>query len=161
MPLSVFLSVRNLDKRSIVPSRMALLWPACRGPQAPELAKRGFSMKAHFRTSLAFLLLALFTATPAIGERLLDEGSAQQTGAIDGTVLDPNGDPVAGAVVTGSFTGSLTESVSATTSSNGSVVLETTATKKGGLDLSFCVDVVQAAGLTYQPSSNIETCDTN
>jgi len=73
-------------------------------------------------------------------------------------VVDDFGSPVSGASVSGSFTGTFAESPSATTDGNGSVTLTTTATAKGGVTFSFCVDDVSHSTTTYDSGANTATC---
>jgi beta-glucanase (GH16 family) len=73
-------------------------------------------------------------------------------------IVDDNGDPVDGAVVTASFSGSHNQTVSGTTGSNGSVSLQTSVTNSSAA-FTVCVDDVSSA-LTYNAAANVETCDT-
>ena len=75
------------------------------------------------------------------------------------TVLDENGAPVAGASVTGTFTGSHNETVTATTDANGVADL-TTSGRSRNPAFQICVDDIVKSGMTYDPASNVETCDT-
>jgi len=73
------------------------------------------------------------------------------------TVVDNLGTPVAGAVVTGSFTGDFSETRSGTTGASGTAVLTTTATAKKP-SFTFCVDSISVGGLAYDPAANTATC---
>ncbi|HZL98689.1 MAG TPA: zinc-dependent metalloprotease family protein, partial [Planctomycetota bacterium] len=68
-------------------------------------------------------------------------------GRADVTVVDNQGSPVAGALVTGAFSGGLNQGASATTGANGVAVLTTFQTAKGNFALSFCVTDVDHAAL--------------
>jgi PKD repeat protein len=76
------------------------------------------------------------------------------------TVRDDQGLPVAGAVVTGSFTGDLSEVHSATTDAHGVADFTTAGSKKSKLSVTFCVDDVTGAALTYDPTDNTSRCAT-
>jgi hypothetical protein len=89
-----------------------------------------------------------------------EAGKGYKRGRAEVSVVDDLGDPVPGAVVTGTFTGSFNETVSATTGSDGVAVLLTASKRKGGLSFEFCVDGLSFAGLVYDPSSNSATCGT-
>jgi V8-like Glu-specific endopeptidase len=73
------------------------------------------------------------------------------------TILDENGDPVAGADVTGTFTGDATGTVTATTNSSGEATLKITV--QGSVNnFGFCVDNVTHGSLSYNSSANVVTC---
>ncbi|MFT5288110.1 MAG: hypothetical protein ACI8QS_000851 [Planctomycetota bacterium] len=77
------------------------------------------------------------------------------------TVVDDNGDPVAGAVITGDFSGPyFNESgvTSSATNSSGVATLMTSGSAKGKVNFTFCVTGV-AASLPYDSGGNGETCD--
>jgi PKD repeat protein len=76
-------------------------------------------------------------------------------------ILDNDNYVVPHATVTGRFSGSINETVTATTGDNGLAEFSTVGTKRGRCRLTFCVDDVTGAGLTYTPGDNIETCDQN
>lgn len=69
------------------------------------------------------------------------------------------GAAVAGASVTGTFSGSHSQTITATTGTNGTATLSTTVTNSTAT-FTFCVDSVVHSSLTYDPSANLETCDT-
>lgn len=73
-------------------------------------------------------------------------------------VLNENGAPVDGANVTGTFSGSHSGTVAAQTDANGVAEL-VTSTKNRTVSFDICVDDVVAEGMTYDPGSNVETCD--
>ena len=77
------------------------------------------------------------------------------------TVRDDQGRPVAGAVVTGSFTGDLSEVQSATTDNNGIAVLTTVGSGKSKLSVTFCVENVIGSELSYDPSVDTQSCATS
>lgn len=73
-------------------------------------------------------------------------------------VLDENGAAVEGANVSGTFSGSHNESITAQTDAGGVAELVTSVRNR---DVAFnvCIDDVVKAGMTYDPASNVETCD--
>ncbi|NJB84663.1 beta-glucanase (GH16 family) [Lewinella marina] len=84
-------------------------------------------------------------------------GKGSKAGTATVTISDDLGQPVAGAVVQGTFSGSFNETASGTTDAAGTVVLTTQATTKGGATVGFCVDQVSAS-LPYNPAANAVTC---
>jgi V8-like Glu-specific endopeptidase len=75
----------------------------------------------------------------------------------DVTIKDDCGNPVSGAVVTGTFTGDVSGTTSATTGANGVATLKITIT--GSISsFGFCVDDVSGS-VTYNSGANVETCD--
>jgi hypothetical protein len=74
------------------------------------------------------------------------------------TIYDDCGNSLADATVTGTFTGPFTEQVIEVTDSDGVAVLTTTG-QVTEPSFTFCVDEVTHAELTYEPTDNIETCD--
>ena len=70
----------------------------------------------------------------------VNEGRGQERGYADIVVVDDQGNPVAGAVVSGAFSGDINETVSASpaTNANGQTTVSTTTTAKVR-SLSFCV----------------------
>ncbi len=75
------------------------------------------------------------------------------------TIVDELGSPVSGAVVTGTFSGEVFGTTSASTDRKGAVVLKIS--KPGAItSFTFCVDNVIHTSYTYDPSANVETCDT-
>jgi hypothetical protein len=87
-------------------------------------------------------------------------GKGKKVGVAEVVIVDDLGDPVAGALVTATFSGDLNQTVSGTTGGNGSVTLTTTVSKKGKTKFTVCVDDVTAS-LPYAPGDNAETCDSN
>jgi endoglucanase len=75
-------------------------------------------------------------------------------------ILDDQGAPVENATVTGTFTGDISDSGSDDTDANGLAVIESKAAKDVA-SVTFCVDSVTHATLTYEPGDNAETCDSN
>ena len=79
------------------------------------------------------------------------------------TVLDDCFNPVAYAVVYGTFSGDYSESVVAETDANGQAVFTSEGcVKKPAYE--FCVDgitddITHEPPLTYSPGDNVETCD--
>lgn len=76
-------------------------------------------------------------------------------------VRDDLGNLVAGASVTGTFSEDLSETLTVTTDANGVAEFGTAGSVKGSIALTFCVDDISLAGLSYDPVANVETCDTN
>ena len=76
-------------------------------------------------------------------------GRGQKYGTATVTVVDANGDPVAGATVSGDFSGTFSEAVSGTTDASGSVSFQTSATASGGVSVNFCVSNVSHPSLTW------------
>lgn len=77
------------------------------------------------------------------------------------TIVDDQGDPVAGAVVTGTFSGDIGGSDSATTGADGVAELACPDNGKPTISFTFCVDGVSGSGLSYDSASNVETCDSH
>jgi hypothetical protein len=73
-------------------------------------------------------------------------------------IYDDCGNSVADATVTGTFTGPFIEQVIEVTDSDGVAVLTTTG-QVTDPSFTFCVDEVTHSELTYEPTDNIETCD--
>jgi monoamine oxidase len=77
-------------------------------------------------------------------------------------IVDGEGNPVSDANVTGDFIGNAASSdISDATNGSGTVVLNSTTTKKGKVNFEFCVTNVSHATLNYSPGDNAEDCDTN
>ena len=76
------------------------------------------------------------------------------------TVVDENGAPVSGARVTGNFRGDFRSTRSGTTNSQGRVTIRS-AWRWRATDAEFCVTGITHPSLTYDSSSNAETCETN
>jgi V8-like Glu-specific endopeptidase len=73
------------------------------------------------------------------------------------TVLDENGNPVANATVSGTFSGDIGGSTSAVTDTNGIATFKMT-DKVTVSTFSFCVDNIIHDSLSYDSSANMETC---
>ena len=69
-------------------------------------------------------------------------GKGQKSGRAVVVVTDDVGTPVAGAIVSGTFTGSYNEAAIGTTDANGSATIDTSVTAKGGVSFTFCVDSI-------------------
>jgi beta-glucanase (GH16 family) len=67
-------------------------------------------------------------------------GKGKKYGLASATVLDNLGNPIAGAVVTGTFSGTWNETVDATTDSSGIASFLTSSTASGGVTVNFCVN---------------------
>jgi hypothetical protein len=88
-------------------------------------------------------------------------GGPNKNGQVTVTVLDNCGNPVANALVDGTFTGDYSESfVDVLTDANGQAVFTTAGCVKKP-SYTFCVDGITHATLTYSSGDNVETCDTN
>ncbi|UCE99753.1 MAG: family 43 glycosylhydrolase [Planctomycetota bacterium] len=75
------------------------------------------------------------------------------------TINDNCGDPVANALVDGTFSGDFSETFyDVATDPNGDAVFVTTSQARRP-SFTFCVDDVSHATLSYDPNDNIETCD--
>ena len=85
-------------------------------------------------------------------------GGGYSKGRAEVVILDNCGDPVSGALVSGTFTGDINESGSDTTDDNGLAVIDTVGTARPLKSLTFCVDSVTDT-LTYNAGDNVETCD--
>ncbi|MFO8008211.1 MAG: hypothetical protein R6V05_10795, partial [Candidatus Brocadiia bacterium] len=75
-------------------------------------------------------------------------------------IVDNLGAAVQDATVSGTFSGDVTGSGSDATDANGLAVIES-GTANGITSVTFCVDDVTHATLTYDSTSNVETCDSN
>ena len=136
-------------------------WDACQGDDrdgagAAFQSPLVYEVDAYFSTdvppaSLHVESIVLNTVNVTKGEK---KGRAVVT------VRDNLGNPVSGADVTGSFSGSFSETLTATTDANGISTFITTTSSRGTISFQFCVDAVVHSTLSYQPSDNIETCDT-
>lgn len=85
-------------------------------------------------------------------------GRGQKRGTATVTIHDDQGNPVAGATVTGDFSGDFSETKSGTTGSNGSVTLKTDAAKGGSVSFMFCVANVTHSTLSYDSAANVTNC---
>lgn len=72
-------------------------------------------------------------------------------------IVNSSGQPVAGAVVTGSFSGTVNSSTSGTTASDGTVTLRSTRTSTRPASVTFNVTNVTKTGVTYTPAANTVT----
>jgi O-glycosyl hydrolase len=87
--------------------------------------------------------------------------SGPRSKAVAEVVIKDNvGTVVADATVTGTFTGDISDSGSDDTDANGLAVIESKAANNV-TSVTFCVDSVTHATLTYEPDDNVETCDSN
>lgn len=93
----------------------------------------------------------------AISVTTVTVGGGKQKGRALVTIVNNCGQPVSGATVTGVFTGSYAETRSATTASNGVATLTTSASKKGTITFTFCVNGVTYT-LPYTAADNALTC---
>lgn len=76
-------------------------------------------------------------------------------------IRDTNGNPVAGATVTGEWSGATSGTASGTTDSNGTVTFTSGSVRRppSGTTFTFCVTNVTKSGWTYDSTRNNETCD--
>ncbi|MFT6041319.1 MAG: hypothetical protein ACI9C2_001489 [Gammaproteobacteria bacterium] len=88
-------------------------------------------------------------------------GKGKKVGTATVTILDDLGGVAAGVTVSGSFSGSFSESFTGTTGSNGTVSFTTTATAKGGVVVTFCVNSVSGGALPYDSNDDAMGCDSN
>jgi FtsP/CotA-like multicopper oxidase with cupredoxin domain len=102
-------------------------------------------------TASALLLSSITVST-------VSEGKGQKRQRAVVAVVDNNGTPIAGAVVTGDFSGTITQNgVTASTDPSGNATLETGTAAKGGVSFEFCVvSIVDPAGILT--SFNTRTC---
>jgi len=77
------------------------------------------------------------------------------------TVVSGDGQPVGAATVYGEWSGATSGNVSGTTDSNGVVTFTSDRVRSpsSGTTFTFCVTDVAKDGWTYDPTQNIETCD--
>jgi hypothetical protein len=80
-------------------------------------------------------------------------GGGEKQGTAEVTIFGDNNMPQAGYTVTGQFSGDFNESDSASTNASGVASFTTSGSKKGKVNVSFCVDTV-TGGETYYPSDN-------
>jgi len=76
-------------------------------------------------------------------------------------IVDSDGVPVEGALVTGAFSGDVTGWKGRTTDASGVAILDTVSWKQIQPRATFCVDDVAHYQLSYEPADNQETCDSN
>ena len=88
-----------------------------------------------------------------------DSGKGQKRGRVEIVVTDNLGNPVSGAIVSGTFSGAFTGSKSAVTDSSGRAIIDTNGTARSPAKFTFCVDGITHGALTYQPAANVQTCD--
>jgi beta-lactamase superfamily II metal-dependent hydrolase len=87
-----------------------------------------------------------------------NQGGGNKLAVVTVTIVDDSGAPVEGATVTGTFSGNFTGTSAQVTGGDG-VATFTSGPKKGPSSYTFCVDDATHASLTYDPGSNLETCD--
>ncbi|MBN1787891.1 MAG: hypothetical protein JW806_05790 [Sedimentisphaerales bacterium] len=96
----------------------------------------------------------------AIDPGTISCGGANKNGQVTVTIYDDCGNPIAGALVDGTFTGDFDDVfVDEVTDTNGQAVFTSTGCIKKP-SYTFCVDDVTAA-LPYNSANNVETCDSN
>jgi hypothetical protein len=89
----------------------------------------------------------------------INAGKGKKRGQAIVKVDDNEGRPVEKALVTGVFNGDIVETVSGETDATGSVVLESTDSRKGKLNFEFCVtDVTNLDALTWEHDPSNQSC---
>ncbi len=92
----------------------------------------------------------------------ISEGKGQKRPRVRVNIVDDQGNPVIGAEVTGDFSGDADGSgITDDTNGSGNAIFDSATSKKGKINFGFCVTDVSHGSLTYSPSDNNETCDTN
>ncbi|MGI6301954.1 MAG: Ig-like domain-containing protein [Verrucomicrobiota bacterium] len=91
----------------------------------------------------------------------LDLGKGLKQGYAEVVIVDSSGNPIEGAIVTGTFTEDITETQQSTTGTDGMAVFQTTTPASGRCHLTFTVDSVNLDGWLYDPTANVETSDIN
>ncbi|MFT5139060.1 MAG: hypothetical protein ACI9H8_000746 [Lysobacterales bacterium] len=82
-------------------------------------------------------------------------GGGDKAGTATITIVDNNGDPVAGHTVSGDFSDDISESVTGgVTAANGTITYQTTGTARGKVNVSFCVSNVTDEALPYVEGDN-------
>ena len=79
-------------------------------------------------------------------------------GKVTVTISDECGNPAPDAEVTGTFSGDFNEVGIGVTDANGTAVIYTMSEYKKA-SYTFCVENVAKGTLTYEPTDNVETCD--
>ena len=104
------------------------------------------------------VILPIRVADIALSVGVARNGQAKATAAV--TVVNGNGQAVAGAVVTGDWSGLVSrKGASASTGSNGVASLVSPNTRATSGSFVFTVTGVSLAGHVYQPATNTETSD--
>ncbi len=101
---------------------------------------------------------AASTHVASIAVTTVNAGQGSKRGQAQVTVVNNCGVAVSGASVSGTFTGDFNETLVSISNSSGVATLTTAGQKKGSVALTFCVTSIAAAGLTYNPSANVQTC---
>ncbi|MDH5325299.1 MAG: multicopper oxidase domain-containing protein [Gammaproteobacteria bacterium] len=118
-------------------------------------AANGNGTSAYSNVASATTAAGSGTATDvqvgSISLRSVNVGGGRRVGEATIQLLDNQGNPVAGAVVSGEFTGDITESADGTSDTSGTAIVTTTGTGQGGLTLQFCVTGINAGSLQYNP----------
>jgi VCBS repeat-containing protein len=91
---------------------------------------------------------------------MIQTGPKRAKGHAEVVIKDATGAAVQDATVTGSFTGDIVETHSGVTDQNGLAIIESNPWTKAAA-VTFCVDEVTHATLTYAPAENVETCDSS
>lgn len=87
-----------------------------------------------------------------------DAGRGSKYGTALVTIHDDLENPVAGVTVTGTLSGTFNETVNGVTGTDGTVLLTSTTTAKGGVTVDLCVDDLVHGSLIYESSLNDITC---
>lgn len=89
----------------------------------------------------------------------VNQGGGQSKAEAVVTVVDAQGAPVSGALVTVAFTGAIVETRSGTTDVNGVVTILTNGSAGNPAKTTACVDDINHSSLTYNPENNVADCD--
>ena len=103
------------------------------------------------------VVVGMRVANIAMSLVVAKNGNAQANAAVK--VLDANGLPVAGAVVSGTWSGLVARTGTATTDGTGVATFVSPSTRSKTGTFVFTVNSVTLNGYSYQPLSNIETSD--
>jgi len=89
----------------------------------------------------------------------VNAGKGQKRGQAVVKIKDNDGEPVEYTLVTGTFNGDVVDNLSGETDATGTVVLESTGSKKGKLRFEFCVtDVTELGTLEWEHDPSNPTC---
>lgn len=95
----------------------------------------------------------------AIAPSIVTDSRGRNRGRAVITVVNESGAPAASASVTVKFSGSFNETLSGFTNTNGKVTFTTAARVTGAVSFQVCVDRASQTGRIYDPSKNVESCD--
>jgi hypothetical protein len=95
----------------------------------------------------------------SISPSIVTDSRGRSRGRAVISVVNESGAPASSASVTVKFSGSFNETLSGFTGSNGTITFTTAARVTGAVSFQVCVDKVSQTGRIYDPSKNVETCD--